>query len=303
MRRGAGDLNLLLVFEAMLHERSVSRAASRLGLSQPALSHALKRLRHMLGDELFARTPTGMIPTPRAQALAAPVRRALGEIENVLEPEEFVPADAENRFMIAMNNYATLVLAPILVVRCAALAPRVRLTIRPSGTLDAIAELDYGRLDLVLSSALPRRERISEVALLADDYVAVTRHLHPTAGRSLDATLLAAIPHLLVSSSPDDLSFVDRALRDVGLSRQVAVEAPFLASGEIIMQPDMISILARNVAHAHGTLARCGNSRNPDGGRARRDLDALATTIESVPGAPLAAGAGPGYRVDSCSAS
>ena len=253
MKRGVADLNLLLVFEAMLHDRSVSRAASRLGLSQPALSHALKRLRQMLGDELFVRTPAGRIPTPRADALAGPVRHALSEIEGVLEPEDFMAAEARRRFTIAMNNYAAMVLAPALVARCAALAPGVRLTIRPSGTLDAVDELDRGGLDLVLSPTRPHPERINSVVLLIDDYVAVTRRLHPTAGRTLDARLFAAIPHLMVSSSPDDFSSVDRALSDAGLSRHVMVEAPFLATGEIILQSDMIAIMARNVA---GLLAR-----------------------------------------------
>src|SRR6266576_5712960 len=92
------DLNLLLVFEAILRERSVTRAAETLNLSQPAMSHALNRLRWMLKDQLFVRTPDGMMPTPRAEQLAQPVRRALGELETALEPDAFVPAQAERRF-------------------------------------------------------------------------------------------------------------------------------------------------------------------------------------------------------------
>jgi len=253
MRRGAVDLNLLLVFEAILHDRSVSRAASRLGLSQPAISHALKRLRRMLDDELFVRTPAGMLPTARAEALAGPIRRALGGLEDVLEPERFVAATADRRFTIAMSNYATIVLGPPLVARCAVLAPGIQLTVRPGGTLDLVDGLDRGSLDLAFSSTLPHLERIGRTPLLSDDYVAVTRCGHPTSGRPLDHPLLAALPHLLVSSSPDDFGFVDRALHDDGLARRVAVKAPFLATGEIVMQSDLIAILARNVA---GVLAR-----------------------------------------------
>src|SRR5260370_42438124 len=94
------DLNLLVVFEAILRERSVPKAGERLGLSQPAISHALNRLRWMLKDQLFVRTPEGMIPTPRAEQLAQPVRRALLELALALEPEEFAPELAERRFII-----------------------------------------------------------------------------------------------------------------------------------------------------------------------------------------------------------
>src|SRR5690242_3441157 len=88
----AFDLNLLVVFEGLMQDRSVTRAGKRLGLSQPALSHALNRLRYLLKDQLFIRTPTGMVPTPRAEQLAPPLRQALTEMQHALEPEAFVPA-------------------------------------------------------------------------------------------------------------------------------------------------------------------------------------------------------------------
>src|SRR5258708_15325140 len=99
------DLNLLVVFETILRERHVTRAGERLGLSQPAMSHALNRLRWMLKDQLFIRTPEGMMPTPRAEQLAEPVRRALGERETALDPAEFSPGQADRRFAVAVNNY------------------------------------------------------------------------------------------------------------------------------------------------------------------------------------------------------
>src|SRR5712664_2060439 len=112
MNWGAFDLNLLIVFDAVMQERSVTRAGSRIGLSQPAMSHALNRLRHMLKDELFIRTPDGMMPTPRAEQLALPVRNALNEMQLALEPETFVPAEADREFAVAVNNYAAVVVAP-----------------------------------------------------------------------------------------------------------------------------------------------------------------------------------------------
>src|ERR1700692_2838935 len=104
MNWGAFDLNLLIVFDAVMQERSVTRAGSRIGLSQPAMSHALNRLRHRLKDELFIRTPGGMVPTPRAEQLALPLRRALSEMQLMLEPEEFVPAKSARSFTLAVDN-------------------------------------------------------------------------------------------------------------------------------------------------------------------------------------------------------
>src|SRR5438309_7172146 len=107
---GAIDLNLLVVFDAIMMERSVTRAGQRLGLSQPAMSHALTRLRHMLRDELFVRSPNGMMPTPRAEQLAEPVRLALDGLQQSLEPIQFEPPKATRTFHIAVDNYSAIVL-------------------------------------------------------------------------------------------------------------------------------------------------------------------------------------------------
>src|SRR5260221_12484399 len=104
MNWGAFDLNLLIVFDAVMQDRSVTRAGSRVGLSQPAMSHALNRLRHMLKDEVFVRTPEGMMPTPRAEALALPLRAALSEMQRALEPQAFDPATSDRRFTLALNT-------------------------------------------------------------------------------------------------------------------------------------------------------------------------------------------------------
>src|SRR5438132_10877511 len=138
----AFDLNLLVVFDGLLREGSVTRAGKRLGMSQPALSHALNRLRYLVKDQLFIRTPTGMVPTPRAEQLALPLRHALAEMQRALEPETFVAAQANRRFSIAINNYAAIVLAAPLVAAVAAAAPLVQLDLRPSGTLGVFDHLD-----------------------------------------------------------------------------------------------------------------------------------------------------------------
>src|SRR6201995_1497428 len=125
MTSNAFDLNLLVIFDAIMQAKTLTRAGQRLGMSQPAVSHALGRLRHMLKDDLFVRTPEGMIPTPRAEQLAEPLRRALNDMELALEPESFVPSEASRRFDVAVNNYAAVVLAPAIVAAVISTAPRV----------------------------------------------------------------------------------------------------------------------------------------------------------------------------------
>ena len=127
------DLNLLVVFDAIMRERSVTRAGQRLGLSQPAMSHALTRLRHMLKDELFVRSPNGMVPTPRAEQLATPIRIALDGLQQSLEPVQFEPAKATTTFRIAVDNYAAIVLVAPIAAHVARIAPGVTLEFRPSG--------------------------------------------------------------------------------------------------------------------------------------------------------------------------
>src|SRR5258708_2020527 len=194
MNWGAFDLNLLIVFDAVMQERSVTRAGQRIGLSQPAMSYALGRLRHMLKDELFIRAPEGMVPTPRAEALAHPLRNALSEMQLALEPAAFDPAAADRRFALAVNNYAAVVLAPPLVTAASAAAPSVRLDLRPSGTLDIVDRLDRGELDLALGSMGNAGERFVLATLLEDPFVMVMRRGHPAGRRKLSAKAFAELP-------------------------------------------------------------------------------------------------------------
>jgi DNA-binding transcriptional LysR family regulator len=242
------DLNLLVVFEAVLRDRSVTKAGERLGLSQPAMSHALNRLRWLLKDQLFIRTPDGMLPTPRAEQLASPVRRALGELQSALDPEEFIPEQAERRFTAAVNNYAAVVLAGPITAEIAALAPNVRISLRPSGTLDLPDLLDRGELDLAIAATDPPGNRFSSQVLIEDRYVAAMRRGHSIGKGKLDVKTFAALPHLMISSSGEDLGFVDAALAAKGYARNVALEAPYLSAGAILTQSDMVAVLGRQIA-------------------------------------------------------
>jgi DNA-binding transcriptional LysR family regulator len=250
MNWGAFDLNLLIVFDAVMHERSVTRAGSRIGMSQPAVSHALNRLRYQLKDELFVRTPAGMVPTPRAEQIALPLRQALSEMQRVLEPEEFIPGTSDRHFTLSVNNYAAVVLAPPLVAAVASDAPDIRLDIRPSGTINIADQLDSGELDLAIGSSDVPGERFADRLLVRDSFVVVMRPDHPAARTRLSAKAFAALPHLEISSSGDDTSFIDRFLAEQGLSRHITLRVPYLSAARILAQSDIVATLSRRIAEA-----------------------------------------------------
>ena len=242
------DLNLLLVFDAVMRERSVVRAADALAISQPAVSHALNRLRHALKDKLFVRTPTGMLPTPRAEALALPVRKALSDLQLAVEGDRFDPARADRRFTIAVNNYAAVVAAGSIIAAVRAQAPKVRLTLVPSGTLNLADRLDRGELDLAIAARGVEGERFAASALIEDRFVAVLRAGHPALRRKLTGETLAELPHLAITSSGENLDFVDVWLRARKAIRTIASDVPYLSSGAVLVQSNMVAILGRKLA-------------------------------------------------------
>ena len=241
------DLNLLVVFEAVFRERSVTRAGNRLGLSQPAMSHALNRLRHLTKDRLFVRTPDGMLPTPLGERLADPVQHALLELRTALEAEDFVPEEARQRFVVAVNNYAAITLVGPILQRAKALAPNLQFRFRPSGTLDVADMLDRGELDLALVATAPRLQRFQSRTLIEDDFVGVIRRGHPALENALDMQAFASLSHLTISSSGDDLGLLDAALAREGLARRIEIEVPYLSAGSVLTQSDMIAVMARHI--------------------------------------------------------
>ncbi|MDB5427937.1 MAG: Transcriptional regulator, LysR family [Phenylobacterium sp.] len=244
------DLNLLVVFDAVMRERSVTRAGRLIGMSQPAMSHALNRLRHMLGDELFVRTPNGMTPTPRAERLARPLRNALSDVQFALEPPAFDPQTSQRSFAIALNNLAAVVLGPPLVTATCGGAPGVRLDMRPSGTLDIPDLLDRGDIDLAIGALESPGERFVSELLLEDPFVLVMRCGHPAGRRKLSAGTLAELPYLEISSSGEDIAFLDRWLQERGLTRRVVVRAPYVSACMILATSDLVTVFSRRMAQA-----------------------------------------------------
>ena len=256
---GAIDLNLLVVFDALMRDRSVTRAGQRLGLSQPAMSHALTRLRHMLKDELFVRSPNGMMPTPRAEQLATPIRIALDGLQQSLEPTQFEPAKAAATFRIAVDNYAAIVLVAPIAEHVARNAPGVTLDFRPSGTLNIPDLLDRSELHLAIGPPRVQAERFSLRRLLQDQFVVVHRKGHPAArAREFSTETLATLPQLEISSAQFGADFAEAA---PGKSKPVlkpAMRAPFLAAAQILATSDLVSVfplnIARHMTKSHGLV-------------------------------------------------
>ncbi|WP_279358009.1 LysR family transcriptional regulator [Methylobacterium indicum] len=255
MNWDAFDFKLLIVFDAIMRERHVTRAGERLGLSQSAVSHALQRLRRAFDDELFVRGPEGMAPTPRALDLAEPVRRALAEIEGALHQDHFDPASSTASFRLVLNNTAAVVLAAPIAEWIGSRAPSLRLHMSPSGTVRLDDLLDRGDVDLaVVGSGRIEGERFGTTTLFRDGFAVVGRCGHPALAGPLTYERLAGLPHLVVSSTGDDVGFLDAILSRRGLPpRRVAMAAPFLSAAAILARSEMVAVLGGRIARTLAT--------------------------------------------------
>ena len=258
---GAIDLNLLVVFDAIMRDRSVTRAGQRLNLSQPAMSHALTRLRHMLKDELFVRSPNGMMPTPRAEQLATPIRMALEGLQQSLEPIQFDPAKATTTFRLGVDNYAAIVLVAPIAAHVSRVAPGVTLDFRPSGTLNVPELLDRSELHLAIGPHGGHGERFSLRRLLQDQFVVVHRKGHPAAkAREISTEKLASLRQLEISSAQFGPEFVEVSPGRSKSAPRPAMRAPFLSAPQILATSDLVSVLplhvARNLTRSHHLVFR-----------------------------------------------
>jgi DNA-binding transcriptional LysR family regulator len=249
---GAFDLNLLVALDALLAERSVTRAAGRIGITQSAASHALSRLRKLTGDELLVRGRDGMVPTIRAEAMRAPLRRALEEITGTLSsPGAFDPKTARLRAFIGASDYAELVLLPGIMARLVCEAPGVELRVIMPGQ-DPASELAAGKLDFVLMPSLPGDESqgIRARKLFNDRFVCIARHGHPLAKtKTLSLSSFAGAAHALISPWGMEGGYVDDALARLGLQRKVSIAVPhFLVAPHIVASSDLLLTVAGRVA-------------------------------------------------------
>lgn len=244
------DLNLLVVFDALMAERHVTRAGERIGLSQPAMSAALNRLRRLFKDDLFVRRADGMFPTRRAEEIAIPLRQALLQIQEALEPEVFVPEKAKRTFRIATNDFAASVLLPRLGERLSSEAPQIDIRVIAADDPLAITLLEQDKVEIAIAPFETVEPQFERQALMEPgDFLCVMRKEHPLASSKLTLEQFAATPQLLVSRTGDSKGFVDEILAAQGLKRRVAFTVPsFLLAPLILTGTDLIAILPRRLA-------------------------------------------------------
>jgi DNA-binding transcriptional LysR family regulator len=261
------DLNLLRVFDAVYAEGGVTRAGARLGVTQSAVSHALNRLRYILGDELFLRGPRGMRPTARAQAIGPQVRRALEQLQSALSSDDFEPAVSERQFTFAAATYVCAVLTPALVSHLGASAPNVGLHFVEAPP-DLPEQLDSGGVDFAIGVFERAPPRFVRERLIEEELVWVMRSDHPLADGLDTLEDLVQVPHIVIRnpgggsgaqaagqetvvSRPawEDAERIDAALASRGLRRRVGVTVSDTTSAiSVAARSDMIAIAPRRMA-------------------------------------------------------
>jgi len=253
------DLNLLRVFDEVMAERNLTRAARNLSITQPAVSNALRRLRELLGDELVHRAGAGVQPTPRAQALWPAVREALRQLQHTLAPAEFDAASARTIFVLAMADATAAELVPGLVTIGEHEAPGISLRTLPLTTRDPRPLLEEEAADMAigyfpallanLAAAAQSGESLpfDSQRLYVSQYVCVMRRDHPLAAAPLTLDVYCNARHLLVSFSGRPFGFVDQTLGALGRERRiVATVNQFFTAGRVVAGSDLLTVLPRH---------------------------------------------------------
>lgn len=245
------DLNLLVAFEALVTERHVSKAAERIALSQPAMSNALSRLRHLLDDPVLVRTTRGMEPTPRALELLGPVSQALRQIERSLSARaRFDAATANRNFVLGATDYMECTVLPQLINRISAQAPGIGIHVHSRENSIPHRELENGDIDLALGHYRGIPKRLKSRLLFTEHLVCVVRKNHPRVTEPFTLDQFTALPHLLVATPGQTLGAADAALSAIGRSRRIMLVVPhFLVAPLIIARSDLAATLTSRIAH------------------------------------------------------
>ena len=259
------DLNLLRVFDEVMAERSLTRAARNLSLTQPAVSNALRRLRDTLGDELVQRSGQAMAPTPRALAIWPSVREALQQLQESLAPSEFVPASANTTFVLAMADATAAELIPGLVETLELEAPGVSVRVVPLTTRDPRRLLDEESCDLavgyfpsVLADITARAQSgeampFNHLRLYDGEYVCVMRTGHTLASGPLTLNRFCAARHMLVSFSGRPYGSIDESLASLGRKRKVVLTVnQFFTAGRVVAHSNLLTVLPRHFVRVTG---------------------------------------------------
>jgi DNA-binding transcriptional LysR family regulator len=244
------DLNLLRVFAHLMVERRVSRTADKLGLSQPAVSNALGRLRRALGDDVFVATPNGMEPTAKAQALAPAVTQALGLLQQALRPTaSFVAASSQRRVVLALTDVGEMYFVPPLLRRWQHTAPNLHVaTVRPAST-DLAEAMAQGEVDLALGLLPQLQGGFFQRRLFEQHWVMLMRHQHPLDRAEVTRAQYNRAQHVRVTSLATGHAQLDTWLKQAKLQRDVRVTVPhFGALGHLLTSSDLVATVPQRFA-------------------------------------------------------
>ncbi|HKS13980.1 MAG TPA: LysR family transcriptional regulator [Pseudomonas sp.] len=247
------DLNLFIVFDAIYTEANLTRAGQIVGITQPAVSNALSRLRETFNDPLFVRTAQGMVPTPMAQNIIGPVRSALALLRtSVQESRIFNPLQATKTFRISMTDLTEAVILPPLFQRLRRLAPALVIESFPCKRRETTKELAAGRLDFAVDAPLNTDPQVRHVKLMQDRYVCAMRQGHPLADTALSLDRYLSLTHIHISSRRNGLGHVDLALGKMGVQRKIALRSQhYLMASQVLQQTDMVMTVPERFARRH----------------------------------------------------
>jgi DNA-binding transcriptional LysR family regulator len=252
MNIGGIDIGLLTAFDAVLHHGSFTRAARALDLTQPAVSHAIERLRAIFGDPLFVRTPHGMKPTPRALELAEPIRQILEIAKTRLAAGPVFDYGASDRtFTICASDIGILVLAPRILQRLRADAPGVKLRALQSGTFDLEEVLEAGDVDVAVGAFSRFGNRVFQQRLYDETYVSAVRHDHPAAAAGMSLKQYLAAEHIIVTAGGPghEYNILERALLKHNPKARIAAWLPsFLVAPMIVRDSDLVLTMPGQLA-------------------------------------------------------
>lgn len=276
------DLNLVPALEALLRRRSVTQAASDVGLSQPAMSRAFARLRELRGDPLMVRTQAGYVLTPHAEALRPHLADAVRHLRDLFTPQAFDPVSERRTLRIAASDSHTVLLLPPVISRLAVEAPGVDIRVEPYSS-DLVARIETGSLDLAFAlSSTPLPPGAYSEVVAHDRLALVMRSGHPAVGRIWSIEDYGRYGHVGVALLGDGQSEIDALLASAGVKRRIAVQTPhFMAALAVVASTDLVTTVSETLARRF-TPAFGLDVRSPPFGEHRLELTLVSSHVRAA---------------------
>lgn len=259
------DLSVLLIFLALMRTRKAAEVAGEFGLTNSSISHAIRRLRDVFGDDLFLRRPHGLEPTAFAEKIEPDVRRAVDAVQAALSgPADFDPAEASGLIRISANDREVAGLIPAALARITGEAPGLRLSVRSLSNADSLRGLSDGTLDLAVGFFRDPGPDIDQTRIRTETYALAARKDHPLLQAEVTIPAYTAASHILVSSDGTLSGIVDQVLAERGLSRRVCLAIPgFLPALSILAESDYVATLPASLVHDHAERFGLGHCAPP----------------------------------------